>query len=51
MCGIAGVRRLESEPVSRELLAHMAARLLHRGPGSCPPTPREPALDPYGTAR
>src|SRR5271168_2398977 len=32
MCGIAGVRRFDSEPVSRELLANMAARLLHRGP-------------------
>ena len=34
MCGIAGVRRFDSEPVSRELLANMAARLLHRGPGA-----------------
>ena len=33
MCGIAGVRRFDSEPVSRELLANMVARLLHRGPG------------------
>lgn len=32
MCGIAGVRRFDGEPVSRELLADMAARLLHRGP-------------------
>jgi asparagine synthase (glutamine-hydrolysing) len=32
MCGIAGVRRFDGEPVSRELLANMAARLLHRGP-------------------
>ena len=32
MCGIAGVRRFDSEPVSRELLANMAAQLLHRGP-------------------
>ncbi len=32
MCGIAGVRRFDSEPVSRELLANMAARLVHRGP-------------------
>ncbi|MGA7050352.1 MAG: asparagine synthase (glutamine-hydrolyzing), partial [Mycobacterium sp.] len=32
MCGIAGVRRFDSEPVSRELLANMAGRLLHRGP-------------------
>ena len=27
MCGIAGVRRFDSEPVGRELLANMAAQL------------------------
>ena len=32
MCGIAGVRRFDGAPVSRELLAKMAARLVHRGP-------------------
>ena len=32
VCGIAGVRRLDGEPVSREVLADMAARLVHRGP-------------------
>ena len=32
MCGIAGVRRFDGEPVGRELLANMAARLVHRGP-------------------
>jgi asparagine synthase (glutamine-hydrolysing) len=32
VCGIAGVRRLDGGPVSRDLLADMAARLLHRGP-------------------
>lgn len=32
MCGIAGVRRFDGAPVSRELLAEMAKRLHHRGP-------------------
>jgi asparagine synthase (glutamine-hydrolysing) len=32
MCGIAGVRSLDGEPVSREALAKMAGHLLHRGP-------------------
>ncbi|WP_040814952.1 asparagine synthase (glutamine-hydrolyzing) [Nocardia concava] len=32
MCGIAGVRRFDGAPVSRELLAEMGRRLHHRGP-------------------
>ena len=52
MCGIAGVRRLDGEPVRREILAEMAARLFHRGPdatgiwaeGSCRIGPY-PAVD------
>ncbi|RAS62192.1 asparagine synthase (glutamine-hydrolysing) [Lentzea atacamensis] len=32
MCGIAGVRRFDGAPVTRELLAEMAKRLHHRGP-------------------
>ena len=32
MCGIAGVRYLDGEPVSRDLLSQMAAQLVHRGP-------------------
>jgi asparagine synthase (glutamine-hydrolysing) len=32
MCGIAGIRRFDGEPVSREALARMAACLIHRGP-------------------
>jgi asparagine synthase (glutamine-hydrolysing) len=32
VCGIAGVRNLGGEPVSRELLLEMAAQLFHRGP-------------------
>ena len=32
MCGIAGIRRFDGEPVSRDLLAEMAAQLNHRGP-------------------
>ncbi|KAA0023865.1 asparagine synthase (glutamine-hydrolyzing) [Antrihabitans cavernicola] len=32
MCGIAGVRRFDGKPVSRELLTEMARRLHHRGP-------------------
>ncbi|HEV2779854.1 MAG TPA: asparagine synthase (glutamine-hydrolyzing) [Actinophytocola sp.] len=32
MCGIAGVRRLDGQPVDVELLAAMAKRLTHRGP-------------------
>ncbi|MFG1930090.1 asparagine synthase (glutamine-hydrolyzing) [Mycobacterium sp. NPDC048908] len=32
MCGIAGIRRFDGEPVSRELLAQMAEQLVHRGP-------------------
>lgn len=32
MCGIAGVRNLDGTPVNGELLASMAAKLVHRGP-------------------
>jgi asparagine synthase (glutamine-hydrolysing) len=32
MCGIAGIRRLDGEPVSRDVLAQMAGQLIHRGP-------------------
>jgi asparagine synthase (glutamine-hydrolysing) len=32
MCGIAGIRRFDGEPVSREALAQMAGQLIHRGP-------------------
>jgi len=32
MCGVAGVRRFDGQPVDRELLAEMAKRLHHRGP-------------------
>ncbi|SDM19599.1 asparagine synthase (glutamine-hydrolysing) [Lentzea albidocapillata subsp. violacea] len=32
MCGIAGIRRFDGAPVSREVLAEMAKRLHHRGP-------------------
>src|SRR3954454_21582164 len=32
MCGIAGIRRFDGEPVSREALAEMAGFLVHRGP-------------------
>lgn len=32
MCGIAGVRRFDGEPVRGELLEAMAAQLAHRGP-------------------
>jgi len=32
MCGIAGIRRLDGEPVSREALAQLAGQLAHRGP-------------------
>src|SRR3954464_11064625 len=34
MCGIAGVARLDGEPVSRELLGTMTRVLAHRGPDS-----------------
>ncbi|MBJ8344006.1 asparagine synthase (glutamine-hydrolyzing) [Antrihabitans sp. YC2-6] len=32
MCGIAGIRRFDGQPVDRGLLAEMAHRLEHRGP-------------------
>lgn len=32
MCGIAGIRRFDGEPVDRETLARMSATLRHRGP-------------------
>ncbi len=32
MCGIAGIRRFDGEPVSRDALARMARSLAHRGP-------------------
>ena len=32
MCGIAGIIRSDERPVDRDVLARMAARLVHRGP-------------------
>lgn len=32
MCGIAGIRRFDGEPVSRDVLMQMASALRHRGP-------------------
>jgi asparagine synthase (glutamine-hydrolysing) len=35
MCGLAGFFDLRGRPADREILAHMAGTLVHRGPDSC----------------